>query len=299
MESVWPLFDDYEQMTRMMARLLRNAGAAMRQDVPYIESGLVIEGRRVSVNLVTPPVAPMVTAVIRLHPRQLPPLADFVESEQAQALLAAIARSTHGLVVVGESETGKTTLLSMLAREAALEPAVSVERAGELDLPVGVERLTVQWAEEGDDESGRTFGDQIAAALEHSPRVLLLDEVRADEPKSIVPLLTADPAPRLLWTFRGTTSSKRLGAALGTLARMGDPARSEVLVKALYERLPFVLTVRRRQGRLELHGVAEWQFAPGAAYPDYVELMVPGWEGIELTGRRARLPLDLPDGFWG
>jgi Flp pilus assembly CpaF family ATPase len=299
MEAIGQVFEDYEQMTRMVARMLRNAGAFMRQDVPYIESGLVIEGRRVCLSLVTPPASPVVSAVIRLHPRQLPPLESLVASDSARELIGAIARSAHGLVIVGEAESGKTTLMAHVARIAALEGAVSVERAGELDLPEGVERLTVQWAEDGDDETGRTFGEQITAALERAPRALLLDEVRADEPKSIVPLLTADPAPRLLWTFRGTTNSKRLAAALGTLARMGDPARSEVLAKALYTRLPFVLTMRRRPHGLELQSIGEWQWRSGAEYPDYVELMTAGWEGLELTGRRAQQTLDLPDGFWG
>jgi hypothetical protein len=57
--------------------------------------------------------------------------------------------------------------------------------------------------------------------------------------------------------------------------------------------------MRRRPQGLELKGVGEWQWGVGAEYPDYVELMAPGWDGLELTGRRAQQPLDLPEGFWG
>lgn len=297
LHAIDPLFEDYEQMQRIAARLLRNAGAEMREDTPYIETGVIIEGRRVSVNMMAPPVVPLVSVVLRLHPRILPPLESLVVNEQARMLLTQIARSEHGFVVVGESEAGKTTLLSMLASLAPLgDRCIAVERAGEMHLSESVTRLTPQWST--DDEQRKTFGDQIQAAMAREPRVILLDEVRADEPRAIVPLLTAEQPPRMMWAFRGTANPKRLASALGMLARMGDPTKSEALVRALYERLPFVITVRRRAGRIELSGVAEWQFAFNADYPDFVELMTQGWEGLEMTGKPAGRALGLPDDFW-
>ncbi len=294
--SLPPLFDDYDQYHRLIARMIRNAGAQMRPDVPYIETGLVIEGRRVCLTLFTPPAAMTLTVVLRLHPRVLPTLDAITPSETAQRLLKAIAQSSHGVVIVGEVESGKTTLLSLLAQHANLHQAAAVERAGELSLPETVRRWVVQWSV--DDKGGATFAQQIRAALEHNPAVLLLDEVRADEMGALDPLLAAPTAPRLLWTFRGTTDSKRLASSLGMVARMGSLGTSESRVKALYERSPFVLAVKRRNHRLELQAIAEWQFSPDSEYPTLVELMAMGWAGIACTGKRPQRELALPDDFW-
>jgi len=46
-----------------------------------------------------------------------------------------------------------------------------------------------------------------------------------------------------------------------------------MLVHALYERLPFIVTVARIQGRLQLFSIAEWQSRVDTDYPDYVMLM--------------------------
>jgi hypothetical protein len=98
--------------------------------------------------------------------------------------------------------------------------------------------------------------------------------------------------------FRGPTDSKRLISALGMVARRGDPSRSEALVHAMYDRVPFVIVVRRRQGMLQLRAIAEWQFPEGADYPDFIELMEPGWEGLQCTGRRPARDLPLAADFW-
>ncbi|HEX2619352.1 MAG TPA: hypothetical protein VHL11_04370, partial [Phototrophicaceae bacterium] len=103
---------------------------------------------------------------------------------------------------------------------------------------------------------------------------------------------------RQMWAFRGQADSKRLASALGMLARRGDATQSETLVRALYERLPFVIVVRRRKERLQLHSISEWQFLYDTDYPDYVELMAQGWEGIELSGKQPTHSLPLPDDFW-
>jgi Flp pilus assembly CpaF family ATPase len=292
-----PLFDDLDQYRRVIGRLVRDAGAELRPDLPYLETGLKVEGRPVSLNLVLPPAALQITADIRVHPRELPPLESLVESEQARTLLTAIAQSPHGFLVVGEAESGKTTLLSILAHQVGQQKIISVERAGELRLPENAEQVQVRW--QVGDQPGISFGEQIRAALEKSPDCLMLDEVRSDEPEAITPLLTYEQPLRQIWAFRGPADSKRLTSALGMIARRGDASRSEALVHALYRRLPFVIILRRRKARLELHSVSEWQFEDGAAYPNYVELMAQGWEGIAQTGKRPSLELPLPDSFWG
>jgi hypothetical protein len=218
-------------------------------------------------------------------------------SATASKLLRALAVSPHGVVIVGDTESGKTTLLSILAH---LLPGgttlVSVERAGELRLPEGARRLVVHWPL--GEQPGVSFGQQISAALAQNPASILLDEVRADEPEAIAPLLMKENAPRQIWTFRGPADNQRLRSALGMVARRSNPAQSEVMVRALYDRLPFIVTLKRTRGALRLRSIAEWQYPAGAEYPDYVLLMETGWDGLQLTGKRPAQPLDLPADFW-
>lgn len=289
-----PVFEDHLQLQRIIGRLLEDAGAELRDDEPIIEAGFLLNNRPVNINIVAPPFSPALTADIRLHPANLPALDDLVAgdfmSQGAADFLRALARSEHGFVIVGDTESGKTTLLAVLAQLLPRpEHVISVERSGELRLPEGAERLVVRWP------VGETPGYNLAAcveqALEKAPGCLLLDEVRADEPEAIRPLLQHENPPRLIWTFRGGADPKRIRSALGMVARRADPAQPEVMVSALYERLPFVVIVRRRRGSLRLHGIAEWQ--PAGEYVDFIELFEMDMDHLRPTGRYPRRSLDL------
>lgn len=286
--SVGMLFEDRFHLEKVIRRLLQDSGADLVPDVPLIETGLRVNERRVCINVAAPPATIELTADIRLHPTEPPSLESMVAAgvmpAEAAALLQALVRSEHGFVIVGDTESGKTTLLGALARLIS-QPMIAVERAGELTLPDEAESLMVEWPV--GERAGMTLQQQVEKALEQRPSLILLDEVRADEAGSVKPLLSADNPPRQIWTFRGPADSKRLLSALGMLARRSDTAQGEVLVQALYRRLPFVVTLRRRQGQIRLHSIAEWQFADGAEYPDYVELMAMGWDGLENTGRQS------------
>jgi hypothetical protein len=128
-----------------------------------------------------------------------------------------------------------------------------------------------QWAV--GERAGVSFGAQIGAALAQQPMCILLDEVRSDEPETIAPLLNAPLSLRQIWSFRGATETQRLQASLGMLARRADTSRSEAMVRALYERLPFVVTLRRREGKIQIRSIAEWQFNDDAEYPIYTLLL--------------------------
>jgi hypothetical protein len=164
-----------------------------------------------------------------------------------------------------------------------------------LRLPVGLEKRVVRWPL--DDETGITFGDQIALTLGQQPACILLDEVRSDEPQSIAPLLEEPEAPRQIWSFRGPFDSKRLRNALGMLARRADVGQGEALVNALYERLPFIVTVWRANGQIRLYSIAEWQYRQ-SDYPDFVLLLSTTNGDLKLTGEHPTHQLDLPDAFW-
>jgi Flp pilus assembly CpaF family ATPase len=299
--SLGPIFQDERHLRRIIGRLLMDAGAELRDDQPYIETGLLVDERPVCVNLVAPPVAFQLGVDIRVHPKALPTVEELTASgfmtDPAAALLKALVGSPHGFIVVGETESGKTTLLSVLLQWLPQpETAIAVERAGELRLPPGAQRLTTRWPV--GDSPGVTFGEQIGNALDKQPGCIILDEVRSDEPQTIAPLLEMDDPPRQIWSFRGAIFAKRLQSALGMLARRANFGQGEEMVRALHERLPFVVTVIRSNGQLRLWSVAEWQFKDGSGYPTYTLLMnIEGGE-LKLTGERPFRELNLREGFW-
>ncbi len=301
LESLGPIFQDERHLRRIIGRLLMDAGAELRDDQPYIETGLLVDERPVCVNLVAPPVAFQLGVDIRVHPKSLLTVDQLVSNrfmtQQAATLLKALVESPHGFIVVGEPESGKTMLLSVLLQWLPQpENMTSVERAGELRLPIGAQRLMTRWPV--GDTLGMTFGEQIGNALEKQPACIILDEVRSDEPQTIAPLLEMDNPPRQIWSFRGAIFAKRLQSALGMLARRADFGQGEEMVRALHERLPFVVTVIRSNGQLRLWSVAEWQFKDGSGYPTYTLLMNTEGGELKLTGERPMRELVLPEGFW-
>jgi type IV secretory pathway ATPase VirB11/archaellum biosynthesis ATPase len=275
LQATGAMFTDEGQLQRILSQLLLDAGAELRDGQPIIETGLKIGNRSTSLTLVAPPISPYFHADIRLHPAEALTLDDLVSSdflsEDAARLVRLIAQSKHGFMVVGEPESGKTTLLNALA--SLLDPAhlVTVERAGELRLPVATQTFKATWRV-GDSEA-ITFGNQIEAAVTLNPHTLILDEVRSDEPTTILPLLGANETIRQIWSVRGVSDAKRLQSSMGMLARRADMTRSEMMVRALYDRLPFVITVCRIKERLQVFSVAEWQSRADSDYPDYVLLM--------------------------
>ncbi|HEX2908391.1 MAG TPA: ATPase, T2SS/T4P/T4SS family [Phototrophicaceae bacterium] len=296
-----PIFQDEAQMRRVLKRLLLDAGAELREGQPYLETGLLVGERPVSLSVMAPPVVYQLSADIRVHPKTLPTPERLLETDfwtpETVIFLKALVQSESGFIVVGEPESGKTTLLSLLAAWLpAPEKTIAVERTGEMRLPPGITRLRAVWPVGA--QSGLSFGDQLGHALAQNPACLLLDEVRSDEPLTIAPLLTVVNAPRQIWSFRGPIFDKRLSSALGMLARRADMSQGEELVRALYRRLPFVVTVNNLNGVLRLWSVGEWQFKHSPDYPTYVPLLRVEAGQLTKTGERPALPLALPESFW-
>ncbi|MDX2139653.1 MAG: ATPase, T2SS/T4P/T4SS family [Chloroflexota bacterium] len=274
LENAGVIFDDELALRRVIQRLLADAGAQINESEPIVETGLTLGGRPVSMSVAMPPATPYIHVDMRLHPAQAPGLDDLVAvgwmTDEAAAMLRRIALSKYGFTVVSEPESGKTTLLNAMLALLPGDGIVSVERSGELRLPAGARCLTPVWR--ASYEETVTFGEQIEQALGQAPQMLVLDEVRFDEPLTILPLLANVETPRQIWSARGVTDAKRLQSGLGMLARRADMSRSEQMVAAFYERLPFVITVRNIQNRLQLFSIAEWQSRADSDYPDYVML---------------------------
>ncbi len=298
--SLGPKFEDEAHLKRILRRLLLDAGADLYDGQPFVETGLTIDRRPVCITVITPLMSFGYHADIRVHPHHSLSLDNLVQSEfltgPAAHLLKAIARSAYGCVIVGDTESGKTTLLNALAQMLPNpEETVAIERAGELRLPEGMRRLVVRWPSEG--HAGITFGEQIGFGLEMQPACILLDEIRTDEPESIAPLLQNSQIKRQIWSFRGPFDAKRLRSALSMLARRADMSQSEAMVEAMYQRLPFIVTLWRAHGRIGLYSVAEWQYR-ASDYPDYILLMQNQDGRLQLTGEKPSKALDLPDSFW-
>ncbi|QPC80887.1 Flp pilus assembly complex ATPase component TadA [Phototrophicus methaneseepsis] len=295
LKAVEPVFDDWHHMRRVMKRLLRHAAAELRDDIPILEVGLSINGRPTSVKVVVPPYTPEFTADIRVHPAQVVTLDDMVRDgmlpDVVARLLRAVAKSPHGFMVVGDTESGKTTLMTaMLAEIGPSSHMHSVEWTGELRLPEGATQHKVQWPV--GDEEGVGFAECVQQVLDEEPNALILDEVRADGAEAIAPLLANEVAPRQMWVVRGASDPKRIRSAMGMLARQAGPHQPEAMVQALYERLPFVVVVKRRPDRLEVMEIAEWQPRADAEYPDYVPLVARGWDSLERTSHPIQHPLE-------
>lgn len=292
--AVGPLFDSVAQMRRILRRMLVDAGTDLYDDQPVVETGLVVADRRICLNLIAPPLTPSYTADIRAHPTQPLSLSDLTKAgfltPEAEELLTQLIRSSHGFAIVGDTESGKTTLLSALAWLLP-EPthAIAVERAGEMSLPEGITRLKARWR--NGTEPAVTFGEQIGAALARPATCILLDEVRTDEPQAVAPLLSRPDVPRQIWSFRGPFDSKRLRNALSMLARRSDMSQSEAQVQALFRRLPFVVTVWRARGVIGVYSVGEWQLTQSHDYPEYVPLLQMQDGVLTPTGARPILPL--------
>jgi hypothetical protein len=162
-----------------------------------------------------------------------------------------------------------------------------------MHLNPSVPRLTVSHSSAS--ETGYTLAQRVEEALAMNLETLLLDEVRADEPEAVAPLLLGS-APRLLWTFRGTSETKRIKAALTILVQRAIGSQSEEALQALTERLPFVILLKRRRGGLRVVEIAEWQQeAEQTALVGLLRLLdtthVP-------TGHLPQRALDLPTSFW-
>jgi pilus assembly protein CpaF len=296
LESLPTVFDDHRHLTRIVDRLLLAAGVQPGQQMPIIETGLVLYGRRAGLNVAVPPFVPQIRVDIRLHGREARTLEDWLRggiiSEPAARLIEALADSPHGIMIVGDTESGKTTLLNILCQRLTSAWAV-VERAPEMHLNPSVPRLTVSHSSAS--ETGYTLAQRVEEALAMNLETLLLDEVRADEPEAVAPLLLGS-APRLLWTFRGTSEAKRIKAALTILVQRAIGSQSEEALQALAERLPFVILLKRRRGGLRVVEIAEWQQEAGQTA--LVGLMRLSETAHVPTGRHPQHPLNLPTSFW-
>lgn len=299
LEVTEALFDTPEQLAQVIRRLFVQADVHPDDEQPYIEFGLTIENRRVCISMMRPPVSIQTMLDIRMHPEELPSIKSFAVSDKSRQLLEAIMRSSHGVLVVGEPESGKTMLLSALLALADIEDVATVERAGELFVAEQAKRFVVRWSSNANVDENISFGQQIMNVVDAGYSFIVLDELRNDEPEALVPLLDRDSVQRVIATMRGPIEQKRLLPALGMLARRSDMHRAEEMVHRFYSRFPFVVTIQHtRDARLKVVSIAEMQLDDTEEYYQYVELMETNEDDLRLTENAPKRELSLPDDFW-
>lgn len=294
LEAVGPIFEDESHLNRIVRRLLEDADVNLDAEPGMVETGLQVNDRPVSLTVAMPPYVAHLTADIRVHPPKKPDFADLIEAEfmteEAAALIRQMIDSKYGIAIVGEPETGKTTLMSaLLGLIPDSTETVAVERSAELHPAKTVKSLSVKWSL----SQPVSYSERIIEALGLHPQLIVLDELRSDEPHMIAPLLDDGILPRMWWSVRGAPDAKRLQSALGMMARRAGPAVDESRVLALYERLPFVLSCARIRGKLQLFSIGEWQSRIDTDYPDLVLLYQYRDGAARPTGNQLARWLDV------
>ena len=296
-------FDDIYHLEGVLQRALSTVGAALRPDSPFLELGVQLLGRAARLSVATPPVSAQYMLEMRLHPRQGLTLEALAErgalSAQVIALLRAVVQGGHGLLIVGEAGTGKTTLAAALSHALPTEaPALAVQRAAEMHLPPHIApRLP---APPTPQTPAQPFGDVLSAALAETPAWLLVDEVRGDdEAAALWDALNREGLPRYLWTFRAPPQPERLKSALGMAIRRAAPTAPQTAInRALAERLPFVVTLRREGKRARVETVAEWTLGDGGETLALRPLLSAQGASWALSGERPQRDLPLPASWW-
>lgn len=255
-------FESVPHLEQMISRMIAPAGAVLMSSEPFLEIGLEFYGRPARLSLIAPPISVMYSIQLRLHPSRRIGLETLdLFPDEIRDLLEQIAISGQGVLITGEVGVGKTTLLAALIhRLDTLQKVVAVERAKEMHLPDGVERLAI--VPPRPDDPGKTYQAQIREALHHStPRVLALDEIRGDERSAFWEALSSETIERLFVAFRGTGDPARLLSALTIAIRKGHPTlEPAALNDALLKKLPFVVALQRPKKHLppRLSLLARW-----------------------------------------
>jgi pilus assembly protein CpaF len=274
-------FDDELHLARVVQGVLSTAGTQLSESEPILEVGTTIntpQGQRpIRLTVFAPPISPLLHVEVRpqsVIPATLESLHGLIDPSAA-ALIEKIIVTGHGIMLVGDVGTGKTTLLQALLPH--LTTGLVVERAAELRVPDSLSHLVA--VPPNGAQTPMPFPDQIDAAI-GNPALkrdswLVLDEVRFDEAAAMWRAINADSAPRLLWAFRGATEPLRLRSAFSMSVRRAVPGIDQELIhNALLERLPFVVMLARQNAQLKVISVNEWQPDPhGASLADTLALV--------------------------
>lgn len=281
-------FADDQHLARICERVITAAGGQLHESEPFLELGLTLLGRPARVSLVGPPLSPVIHLAMRLHPAAAVSLDRLVDdgmlSTTDRQVLAALAGTSYGFMVVGDAGSGKTTLIeALLPALTAGRRSLVIERAHELRVPDGVRQLAAVPAQP--QEEAVTFESQVLAALSQAPDFLLLDELRGDESVPVWAALQA-ASVRSVFAFRTSTEPLRLRNAFNMMIRKGQPTIKQQLIDdTLLQSLPFVVGLHAMVDGLRVKAISEWLTG---SEPGSLELN-PVVRGGAMVGRSERL----------
>jgi type IV secretory pathway ATPase VirB11/archaellum biosynthesis ATPase len=248
-------FDDALHLERVLRYALLSESVEFGVE-PFIETGIRYGGRRARLTVVGAPISATLQANLRLHSPQPATLNSllargWLDSPDADLLMKLIT-STDGLMIVGEPNAGKTTLLqALLPYLPPVGGTAVIERAAELELPSGMGHAVPT--------PGHDFATRITESLTTGSRTLALDEVRFDEAAPMWAALTEPPAPRCIWVLRGSTEPLRLRTAFSMAVRRASQGIDQQAIHhALLNRLPTVVLMGRRDGQPRVLRIARW-----------------------------------------
>lgn len=274
---------DIEQLFQ---RVLAPYGVELGEDNPFVEAGVHLAGRQLRISLIGPPMMPLYTGQIRIHPSQLLHLNDLAEivPPVAQELLEKIIDKGYGLLIAGDVNSAKTTLISSLLPYVSPDNSIGlVERAREIHLDLL-------------GSNTRLFSDpnqEFSAQLQQAQDVdtLFVDEIRWDEGASFWEVLNNEAIKQLVVTFRGKAHPTRLHSAfMMGIRKAHHQLERELIDDILRTRLPFVAGLNLPMGadmpRLEFLG--KW-----SVQSENLELVpLIEWDGN--VARRTNIPMEYP-----
>jgi P-type conjugative transfer ATPase TrbB len=171
---------DRDDAMALASALAGTVGKKLTRAVPFVETELVLDGSRVSVQV--PPIVPAPTLSIRKHASAVFTLADYVRSEVMSERQAAVLRQTieahKNVLVVGGTGSGKTTLINALiahttrAREHAR--FLLIEDTAELQC---VAKNTARYRTSED----VSMQQLVRISLRMRPDIIIVGEIRGAE----------------------------------------------------------------------------------------------------------------------
>ncbi|GAB4553995.1 MAG: CpaF family protein [Anaerolineae bacterium] len=251
-------FEDNSQFERVTRRVLLTAGIVLESGEPILEAGAVFARRMARITATLPPISQSLQVHLRLHPVTPLTLDDLVanetlSAEEAQKLRAWIA-ARRGIMIVGDVDSGKTTLIGALLPIIAAQAGEHrlVQRALELHPNPAITPIL----------GGEDFPTRLKLSLKDLSQVvgyLIADEIRFDESREMWDAITESHKPPLLWAFRGATDPLRLRTAFSMSVRRAMGSIDQAVInRGLLDRLPCVATMARRGGNIKLIRLAEW-----------------------------------------
>ncbi len=277
---------DVEQMFQ---RVLAPYGIELNEDDPFVEVGVSLAGRWLRISLIGPPIMPLYTAQIRLHPIQPLTLESLsaIVPEVAQNLLTSIVAQGYGLLIAGDVNVAKTSLLgALLPLIASDKPVGLVERAREINNQLMGENVRLF------SDPSQEFSERLQQATE--VETLFVDEIRWDEGASFWDVLNNEAIQQMVVSFRGKAQTARLHSAfmMGIRKAYQQLPRTDI-DHILQSRFPFVVGLHTPPGheipRLEFLG--QWQAESAELV---LEPLIVWQDGVaQRTDVAIRHPLDL------